>query len=311
MAYTNRPFNYTGTLPNQVQNDLDLANDNFDILGQAFIGNHPSSQPIKRAVYIGATPPSDAVASTLWFDTSVSPPVLKVYNGTNWQLVSSPNADTVDGFHASQTPAPNVIVPLNANGILDLSASYVKSNVYTFRRVDLTNATSDYMLQVGEEAIIMFDNKPLVPLRVAIQEPSTPLSPVIYNIIIGIYWASGNNMDFDFFPNNTTYSGQVQILGYRHSVYGWDNYLSILDKFGIDAYGGADDFPFFVNLFAVYYTAQQPKLLYGNVFSRLSLGLYSGIWNNTSTAWTSLGSFRIYPGFTRNISGIALVRRLA
>ena len=26
------------------------------------------------------------------------------------------DADTLDGFHASQTPAPNVIVPLNANG---------------------------------------------------------------------------------------------------------------------------------------------------------------------------------------------------
>ena len=28
------------------------------------------------------------------------------------------NADTVDGFHASHTPGPNVIVPLNAEGFL-------------------------------------------------------------------------------------------------------------------------------------------------------------------------------------------------
>jgi hypothetical protein len=50
-------------------------------------------------------------------------------------------------------------------GILDLSAAYVKSNVYTFRRVNLTGATSDYELQVGEEAIINFTNTTSVPLQ--------------------------------------------------------------------------------------------------------------------------------------------------
>ena len=73
MPYTRRPFNYTGTLPNQVQNDLELADDNFDILAQAFVNNDPASGVAK-------------------------------------------NADMVDGFHASQTPAPNVILPLDANG---------------------------------------------------------------------------------------------------------------------------------------------------------------------------------------------------
>jgi len=115
MAYTSRPFNYTGTLPNQVQNDLGLANDNFDVLGQAFIGNDPTSQPIKRAVYIGSTAPADAVANTLWLDTSVNPPRLKVYNGTSWINF---DADTIDGFHASLTPAPNVIPVSNNQSVI-------------------------------------------------------------------------------------------------------------------------------------------------------------------------------------------------
>jgi hypothetical protein len=49
MAYTNRPFNYTGTLPNQVQNDLGLANDNFEILGQAFVNNDPTTSIAKNS----------------------------------------------------------------------------------------------------------------------------------------------------------------------------------------------------------------------------------------------------------------------
>jgi hypothetical protein len=204
-----------------------------------------------------------------------------------------------------------VIVPLNNAGILDLSATYVKSNVYTFRRVDLTNATSDYELQVGEEAVVSFNNQGLIPLRVAIQEPSTSLRPTVYNVIICVYWASGNNMDFDFYPNNTTYSSQIANLMYRHSNEGWAGWSGTLEKFLIDTYGGDDNYPWFGNLYAVYYGASQRKLLYGTVFSNLSISIYSGIWNNTSTAWTSLGSFRIYYNVTRNISGIALVRRLA
>jgi hypothetical protein len=174
----------------------------------------------------------------------------------------------------------------------------------------LTGATSDYDLQVGEEAIIRFTNATSVPLRVAIQEPSNPENPVIYNIIIGIYWVSGNNMDLELFPNNTAYSGQVQSLGYRHADSGWGSYSSTLDRFRIDIYGGLDTFPF-VNMFAIYYGASQPKLLCGTAFSNLSVCLFSGIWNNMTTAWRSLGSFRIYPNTTRNKSGIALVRRLA
>jgi len=49
MGYTNRPFDYTGNLANQVQHDLDLANENFDILAQAFVGNDPTIRKVKEA----------------------------------------------------------------------------------------------------------------------------------------------------------------------------------------------------------------------------------------------------------------------
>jgi hypothetical protein len=47
MLYTSRPFNYAGDLPNQVQHDLDLANDNFDILRRAFINDDPTTGIVK------------------------------------------------------------------------------------------------------------------------------------------------------------------------------------------------------------------------------------------------------------------------
>jgi len=49
MGYTPNPFNYTGTLPNQVQNDLSLANDNFNTLAQAFVNNDPTTGQVKVA----------------------------------------------------------------------------------------------------------------------------------------------------------------------------------------------------------------------------------------------------------------------
>jgi len=304
MAYTNRPFNYTGTLPNQVQNDLELANDNFDILAQAFIGNDPSSQPVKRAVYIGSTAPVDAVANTLWLDTSVSPPRLKIYNGTSWVNF---DADTLNGFHASQTPAPNVIVPLDADGILDLSATYVKSSVYTFRRVDLTNATSDYMLQVGEEAYISFSDATSVPLRIATQ------SGTLYNLYIYLTspsFAQGNGVVASSFllPNNTSYTNAF----YRAGAC-WDSNASSVGYGGnISAFELIGNlFP--ANCFAIIYNEINHK-------STTAISVHAGyntsnyarwqhincVWNDYTTSWTSLGTIT----FSKSSSGFILVRRV-
>jgi hypothetical protein len=301
MAYTNRPFNYTGTLPNQVQNDLNLANDNFDILGQAFIGNDPSSQPIKRAVYIDSTPPSDAVADTLWLDTSVSPPRLKVYDGTSWRNF---DADTIDGFHASQTPAPNVIVPLDANGILDLSATYIKSNVYTFRRVNLTNATSDYMLQVGEEAYISFNNATSVPLRIATQSGTYYEMDVMISNPVGTSGGAAQPVFLN--PNNTTYTNAF-IHTEIYTNYASEtvaNYSAVYNAFRIG--GGLSETRVYLMNFTTRKTVKGIDLVTG-VPELLILHVNVTIWNDVTTNWISLGTIT-FPQLT---SGYILVRRLA
>ena len=85
MGYTPNPFNYTGDLPNQVENDLNLANDNFNILAQAFVNNDPTT--------------------------------LKVKNASNADNAN--NADTVDGFHASQIPTADTIPVADSSGKID------------------------------------------------------------------------------------------------------------------------------------------------------------------------------------------------
>ena len=257
MAYTRRPFNYTGTLPNQVQNDLELADDNFDILGQAFVNNDPSTGIVK-------------------------------------------NADMLDGFHASQTPAPNVIVPLNASGILDLSATYVKSSVYTFRRVDLTGATSDYMLQVGEEAYISFSNTASVPLRVSIASATSLFLLFVY-ITVRISSGAG---PAKLAPNNTLISDAFTRAEWELN----SNGASGANTGSTDAFEICQWEP--SNIFAFCNIASRVvNFIYGRTGgdNKSRLGIGTSTWTDTTTAWTSLGTIM----FAQNLSGYILVRRLA
>jgi len=67
----------------------------WDVVNASRLGGYDSSYYLNRANHTGTQPPS-----------TISP------QGHGSGL----NADTLDGFHASQTPAPNTILPLNANG---------------------------------------------------------------------------------------------------------------------------------------------------------------------------------------------------
>jgi hypothetical protein len=79
---------------------------------------------------------ADTITAIHTFDPVQSGPAFQLGPNAQNQLIRYLNADKVDGFDVSRTPAPNTIVPLDENGVLNLSETYVKSNVYTFRRVD-------------------------------------------------------------------------------------------------------------------------------------------------------------------------------
>ncbi len=225
MSYVRRPFNPLVPRPNQVVEELNQANENFDILAQAFLNNDPTTRVLR-------------------------------------------------------------------------------SDVYTFRRVDLTNATSDYMLQVGEEAIINFTNRTYVPLRVALVEggvyelfsPEIPQGSLLY-------------------PNNIAYHSRF--VFFRLCVYWAGPYYDVdyddwTGPYYAVNYSGdmASGFYFFHGINRVLIinnrSAKRMLMSYGDILER-HIGIAGCYWSDLTTQWTSLGTIRLaWP-----ISSYILVRRLA
>lgn len=63
---------------------------------------------------LGATAPSLTYEGKLWLNTNTN--FLQYFDGSNWQNVMVSNADTVDSFHASQTPSANTIPVADVTG---------------------------------------------------------------------------------------------------------------------------------------------------------------------------------------------------
>jgi hypothetical protein len=268
MPYVRRPFNPLMPTPNQVVNELNQANENFEILANAFQGGDPTTGVVLNAI-------------------------------------NSRNADTVDGFHASLVPAPNVIVPLNADGVFDLSQTYVRSSVYTIRRINGNNLTSDYPLAVGEEAIYTFSTSApptYVPLRIA----TDPYG--VYQILIFDYIITAPNSDLGHYAllvNNTAYTNMfrtVFALFYENSpisVATYSGYGLYFEKSTggiafalVNVYNRVALFDTSIN---VAYNNNQPTCR--------TVG--TSRWIDKSTSWTSLGTM-----LCNSTDGLILVRRL-
>ena len=419
MPYSKNPITYpTG----KVSEDTAQINTNFSILADAFYNSDPENSPIYRACYVGiiaplnpkvgqiwvdtsvAPPvikvyngtnqlevkpasvdqPSTPYVGQFWFDTTISPPVLKIYDGTNWRVVNAPyegntaptspyigqlwldtsvnppilkiydgtnwqsnvnyannannannanyannadkldgqdgsyylnranhtgtqppssispqgsgsglNADMLDTFHASLTPGPNVIVPLDASGILDLSATYVKSNVYSFRRVNLTGATSDYLLQVGEEAYINFSNATSVPLHIATSS----------NAFYWLYCTCACKL----LPNNTTYSNAFRYTDWGINYDGTNvlgaNTGGSDSSFNLGNTNGTSSIIAYIDITNAKTITQHIAVFGSYPYSIRHIACH---WISPAS-WTSLGTL----SFAASTSGYVLVRRLA
>jgi uncharacterized protein YfcZ (UPF0381/DUF406 family) len=278
------------TITSQIDNLTQQLNDTASTLSNQISTVKPEA---------GATAPELVYQGKLWVNED---DLLKYFDGSNWKNVKVSFADTVDGFHASQTPAPNVIVPLDVNGILDLSATYVKSSVYSFRRVNLTNATSDYNLQVGEEAIINFTNATSVPLMIATQSGTYYEVHLISSNTGG---TSGATDNFNYLsPNNTTYSNAFVCAWLYRSSYGIMSSYTTGSAFGCGwAFSNAT---FFITNFVQYKNLRGFLDAYGVLQDYPVAVIFSTDWQNTTTSWTSLGTIT----FPQSTSGYILVRRL-
>ncbi|MCI4438145.1 MAG: hypothetical protein JHC33_15165 [Ignisphaera sp.] len=173
-----------------------------------------------------------------------------------------------------------------------------------------SGAASDYKLKVGETAVIRFDNVTSAPLHIAISEPCSPAHPSIYEVTITLYYVSDKNIGFRIYPNNQSYSGQMQNLAYQsYSNYDWGRYDSTTEAFYVDLRSSNNNnaTPLITTLKIVYFGKKYQKRVIADSYDNLSIALTSAIWNNTTTPWTSLGTFEM---FGKNFSGQIMVKRI-
>jgi hypothetical protein len=270
MPYIKRPFNPLISIENQVISELEQANHNFEALANVFVNEDPINGKVKRAQL------SD--------------------NAINSQYAV--NSDMVDGFHASLTPAPNRLIPLNSFGFLDLSSTYIKSSIYTFRRVGLTGASVDYEMQIGEEAYIGFNSATSVPVRIRFSFTG------LYEVFIR-FFNNTNTNDFTFLnPNHTTYDRQfshVSVYWSSAGGSGFGTFTEIDNAFRLfsqtpHAYMIIDRFRNIIQGIA--------SFEYGT--NGIGIGLFTSKWTPTMYAWSSFGTFT----FPVAMSGYIIIRRL-
>jgi hypothetical protein len=312
MSYKLNPFNPNNPYDNQVSTELNYANDNFSILGQAFLNSDPSSNPVFRASYVGSSAPNNPVAGTTWLDTSSSPSVIRVYDGSNWQssVVSVSNFSNIS-YVGSSSPSNYS----KGTAWLDTSQSnpllkiYDGSNWQTIQnggstnRVDLSNATSDYNLDVGQEAIINFNNATSVPLHIATK------SGTYYEMYMACSTSIGQDSNVCLNPNNTTYSNAFVTLGDCRETDGTTGeYDGIHNAFRFGA--SAPDVVAFISNFTTFKSVKSDFMFVctSAVNNSTDYGMHinANIWKDTTTEWTSLGTIT----FPQQTTGFILVRRL-
>jgi len=171
-----------------------------------------------------------------------------------------------------------------------------------FKRVDLTGATEDYFLKVGEEAYISFSNVTQVPLHIATQDGTYYEMHIIPANTGG--HTGGTGADYELYPNNTTYTNQFVFAGfYRistvlNSVYVTRSYFPLGSYYATPTA--------WITNRTNYKNVRVVWSSYGNTYAWPYIFVASADWRDTTTPWTSLGTIK----FPQSTSGEILVRRL-
>ncbi len=211
------------------------------------------------------------------------------------------NADKVDDFHASQIPAPNTIPVALSNGKLDLG--WLPDGIVN-RRVDLTNATSDYDLQLGEEAYYVWDTElnASLPLRIKV-------SGMLYEMIVVVSERRNRPLSLTLLPNNMTYSSAFQVTLIYPNVFetSVNNMKIRSDSIYYPQVGGGGTL---VSWLQTTTRNKGEKHFVSLHYSSESISYFmlgANRWDDTTTVWSSLGTLTINaPNGTIHVS----IRRL-
>jgi len=170
-----------------------------------------------------------------------------------------------------------------------------------FKRIDLTNATEDYFLKVGEEAYISFSNVTQVPLHIATQDGTYYEMHIIPANTGGM---SGGTGLIYLYPNNTTYSNAFYYANFGCRSTGLGYAYQLLHAFRIGV--GFSCTTAWITNRTQYKNVHEIYDIYGINDSYPLAVVSSTDWRDTTTPWTSLGTV-VFPQAS---SGEILVRRL-
>lgn len=208
----------------------------------------------------------------------------------------TPTGGTVEG----ETVTVSETAPTSPNTDdlwLDTSQGLQYQSDYT----DISSATTDYPLRRGETAVVNYSGATSVPLHIATQEG-------LYEFTISgnLSTTVANDNNISLLPNNTTYSAQFTEVGYKISS--GNNSAIVLDD-STNQFNTAWSNVVSANLSIS--TKTTAKTLQGTVLNKRVNGTtehftISSFWNNTSTAWTSLGTIT----FPFAQSGRIIIKRI-
>ncbi len=186
----------------------------------------------------------------------------------------------------------------------DPATRVLKSDVYTFRRVNLSGATSDYDLQLGEEAYYVWDtaSSTSLPLRIRV-------SGMLYEMIVVVSERRNTALHLTLLPNNMTYSSAFQrTVIYPNGIDASVNNMKFtLDSISYQQVGGGGTLVSWLQTTTMNKGEKHFMTLHYSGVSISYFMLGSHRWNNTITVWSSLGTLTINaPNGTIHVS----IRRL-
>jgi len=171
-----------------------------------------------------------------------------------------------------------------------------------FKRIDLTNATEDYFLKVGEEAYISFSNVTQVPLHIATQDGTYYEMHIIPSNTGGT--TGGVSANYELYPNNTTYTNQFVFAEFYRISTVLNSVYATGSHFPLGAYYATPTA--WITNRANYKNVRVVWSTYGVNSAWPYILVASTDWRDTTTPWESLGTIK----FPQSTSGEILVRRL-
>lgn len=228
--------------------------------------------------------------TTDWFGTTVS--CLVTMNGTT---------DYLEVYSAQKTGA-TISNSTSTAKVYFQAALIPSSQAQNNLPVNLSNATSEYYLNIGETATITYTSATSVPLHVQTDEGVYEVS------IVGDYDISNNGGGtVSLLPNNSSATINREVAGYYAGAVG-SNFINATDVSGAGL--GINDGRI-LNANMVISTITKNKSIDISMYvcqAGSARYKYDVVvtWKNTTTAWTSLGTFT----FPFAQTGKIVVRRI-